>query len=101
MNQLADEMDRRRGIPKEQRLCKLCRTTVEDELHVLEECTSYKDIREEWMRTIAIPNTFSKGQLLKEFLNCVNPTRCRAAAKYLKKLTERRSLEIKRGSDTI
>ena len=101
VNQLADELDRRKGIPREQLLCELCRVTIEDELHVLEECKSYRDIREQWIRTIAIPSTYTRGQLLKEFLNCDNPKRCRAAGKYLKRLMERRELEIKRGNEAL
>ena len=43
------EIGRRHGVPREDRLCKLCgeynRNFVEDEFHVLLECHSYSEIR--------------------------------------------------------
>ena len=101
VNQLADEQDRRKGIPRDQRVCKLCRTGIEDEFHVLGECGAYRDIREQWRHTIAVPNTYTGGQLVKELLICDNPRKCRAAGKYLRRVMERRELEIKWGIEEL
>ena len=47
VNQFEDEQGRRKKIPKEQRLCKICGKETENEEHVLLKCTLYRDIRED------------------------------------------------------
>ena len=68
VNQLEDEQGRRKRIPKEQRLCKICGNAIENEEHVLLQCTIYNDIRKEWKRVIGIENELDPKKALKRML---------------------------------
>jgi len=52
---LAVEIGRRRGLPRELRLCRLCGAEVEDEIHILLECTGDPEVpsaRSEWLSAL-------------------------------------------------
>ena len=61
------EIGRRYGIPKEDRLCKLCGKSniikIEDEYHVLMECMSYSDLPAVYIGDINV-NLFSFCSIL-------------------------------------
>ena len=48
------ETGRWRGIPKEQRICKLCSNGIENEIHFLFYCSELNHIREQYKEIISI-----------------------------------------------
>ena len=70
------ETGRYEGLPENERICPVCENVVEDEYHVLCQCPSYTDLREEY--------TFSKSPaiigLQKKFREACFHVRYRACS---------------------
>ena len=54
------------GLARYQRMCK-CRESVQDERHVLTECTLTKEIRVKFGSTVTYPDIITKTKSLQEF----------------------------------
>ena len=68
------EIGRYTGVPEQERICPLCHSSVENELHVITECPVYNDIRHNLFKKLQCKfdglMCFSKDMLLKLILSC-------------------------------
>ena len=88
------ETGRYEGLPVEQRMCPLCHSAVEDELHVLIECPMYNELRGQWFQDLSQLDCsifcLSKVELLKVLLGTSSEYIVRRCAKACKAILQRR-----------
>ena len=81
------ELGRRSKIPLHNRICKLCNTNVEDEVHLLLQCPAYDDLRENIVLYISDVRLSLKDQ----FCSLLSNTEIQAAlGKCVFRIMERR-----------
>ena len=84
------EIGRFRHISVENRKCKICKTEIEDELHLIFHCTGYKEERESFFRTVDVKQENSDIDKLK----CLLKIHTRIFAKYVLKIMEIRNSKL-------
>jgi len=62
VNQLEDEQGRRKRVPKEERVCKVCGNGIENEEHLLLVCPLYQDIRTAWKKDIGVQDSLEANK---------------------------------------
>eukprot|EP00250_Pteridium_aquilinum_P022390 c25367_g1_i1 orf=2-550(-) len=68
-HQLEIETGRAAHIPRDERLCRICRVAVESEEHYTCRCSAYTDIRERY------PTLFTGSPTLREIMDTEDPRR--------------------------
>lgn len=88
------EIGRYRNIPLEKRICQLCKTTVEDEIHFLCECPTYADYREPLFRVAKDADpSFMNLDLIDQFVFLMSNIQ-KPVMKFLSKSVARRTYSL-------
>jgi hypothetical protein len=92
------ETGRYEGLPEKDRVCPFCPNTVENELHVILECSMYNDLREVLFHDFStvVPGclALSKQDMLSLILGCGNEHLIRLTAKTCNDILSRRRTQM-------
>ena len=92
---LAVETGRHRipKVPLEQRVCKICNTSIEDEYHFIMECTPLKELRQQLFISLSLHDiTFMQLDNYFKFLYIIQAEQCTSViAKYVYKMFKLRT----------
>ena len=85
------ETGRYKGLDREKRICEICNTVLEDEIHFLFECPGLENVRKRFIDTYKITHpeydSMSNIERLRELLF---PENVRQFAKWLEEMTDTR-----------
>ena len=72
--------------PKEQRFCPFCPNDVEEEVHILIQCTTYQFLRFDMFQNINKPHLFLQKTPIEQFIELMNHEHAQIVAKTVNKL---------------
>ena len=70
-HRLGIESGRWKGIPRQNRICCFCPGEIEDEKHMLLECTRFKDARMQFLQSKELISIFTKPKHIRNTLKFV------------------------------
>ena len=90
------ELLRYNGTPYNERFCPFCPNIIEDELHIVNDCQMYDDLRNQFFHDInALDNTFYRLDRMNKLIFILDNNVCiRLAAKYLHETLQRRRIML-------